>query len=216
MKTKTRRVIIAILMVSVMISAQDLFAQALEINGFAGWQFGGTAKLYDGDFRINDAMNYGGKIAVGMSATTFAEISYMRSDTEGQFFPFSTSEQPSELIPLSSNYIHIGGLQQVEFGPVTPFATIGLGLVVWSPKTSALSSKTQFSITVGGGVKIWLTKILGIRLQGSIMMPMILNGVGIGCGIGTGGSSCGTNVYTRITPFQGEFSGGLIIKLTPN
>jgi hypothetical protein len=44
---------------------------------------------------------------------------------------------------------------------------------------------------------------------------MIFNGVGFGCGIGTGRSSCGSNVYTRITPFQGEFSGGLIIKLSP-
>jgi len=49
-----------------------------------------------------------------------------------------------------------------------------------------------------------------------MLMPMVFNGIGFGCGIGGGGSSCGTNVYTRITPFQGEFSGGLIIKISPN
>lgn len=197
-----------------MVLVQDMRAQEIELNGFAGWQLGGTARLYDGDFRINDAMNYGGKIAVGMSSTTFAEISYMRADTEGRFFPFIG--QPSEMVPFSSNYIHVGGLQEVDFGPVSPFATLGLGLAVWSPKTSALNSKTQFSFTFGAGLKIWLTDFLGIRLQGSMLMPMVYNGFGFGCGIGTGGSGCGSSLYTRITPFQGEFSGGLMIKLSPN
>ncbi|MEN8155360.1 MAG: hypothetical protein ABFS10_00295 [Bacteroidota bacterium] len=214
MKQKIEKLLIAILIVSVMISVQDLRGQAIEINSFAGWQFGGTARLYDGDFRIQDAMNYGGKIAVGMSSTTYAEISYMRADTEGRFYPiFGTV---SEVVPFSSNYIHVAGLQEVHFGPVAPFTTIGLGLAVWSPKTAQLNSKTQFSATLGAGLKIWLTDFLGIRLQGSMLMPMVFNGFGFGCGIGTGGSSCGSSVYTRITPFQGEFSGGIILKLTPN
>ena len=34
--------------------------------------------------------------------------------------------------------------------------------------------------------------------------------------IGTGGAGCGGGVYTRLTPFQGEFSGGLIIRISPN
>ena len=91
-----------------------------------------------------------------------------------------------------------------------------LGLVIWDPKTSLLNTKAQFSATAGAGLKIWLTDMLGIRLQGSMMMPMVFNGFGFGCGIGTGGSGCGTNVYTRITPFQGEFSGGLILRISKN
>lgn len=197
-------------------SSMDISAQAIEINGFTGWQLGGTARLYDGDFRINDAQNYGGKIAIGLSTTTYAELSYIRSDTEGKFYPFAIGQNPSESIPLSSNYIHIAGLQEVDMGRLAPFLTIGLGLAIWDPKTSALNTKTQFSATVGGGFKIWLTDAIGIRLQGSMLMPMIFNGFGFGCGISSSGSSCGTNLYTRITPFQGEFSGGIIIKLTPN
>ncbi len=196
-------------------SLQDLAAQPIEIHGFAGWQLMGKANLYDGEFRMEDALNYGGKIAVGLSTTTYAEVSYMRADTEGRFYPYY-SGGPSESIPFSSNYIHIAGLQEVHFGPVAPFATIGLGLAIWDPKTDQLNSKVQFQITAGAGVKIWITDFLGIRLQGGMMLPMIVNGAGFGCGIGTGGSSCGANVYTRITPFQGEFSGGLIIKLHAN
>jgi len=213
MKTRINRLFIALFAILALGSTQDIKAQAIEINGFTGWQLGGRANLNYGDeFRIDDAMNYGGKIAVGLSTTTFAEISYMRSDTKGDYIPYSLLEQPVRDIPFSSNYIHIGGLQEVDMGPIAPFVTIGLGLAIWDPKTAQLNTKTQFSATFGGGLKIWLTDFLGIRLQGSMMMPMVFNGIGFGYGSGGGGAS----VYTRITPFQGEFSGGIIIKITPN
>ncbi len=215
MKKHMKRLGIILFLIGNLVLSSDIQGQAIELNGFAGWQLGGRANLWDGEFKINDAMNYGGKIAVGLSTTTYAEISYMRSDMEGRFYPYAIGDR-SELIPFSSNYIHIAGLQEVHMGPVAPFMTIGMGLAVWSPKTAQLNSKTQFSATLGGGVKIWLSDFLGLRLQASMLMPMIFDGFGFGCGIGTGESSCGSNLYTRITPFQGEFSGGLIIKIQPN
>ena len=215
MKRNVHNFWIILVLVSALVISQDLAGQVIEVNGFAGWQLGGRARLYDGDFRIDDAMNYGGKLAVGLSTTTYAEVSYIRSDTRGQFIPYPIGS-PSEYIDFSSNYIHIGGLQEYPFGMVSPFATIGLGMAIWSPKSSQYNGKTQFSATIGAGLKIWLTDFLGIRLQGSMLMPMVFNGFGFGCGIGTGGTSCGSNLYTRITPFQGEFSGGLIFKLSPN
>ena len=214
MKRRVARIVLTLAITTLLISVQDLSAQTIEINGFAGWQFGGTAKLYDGDFEINGAMNYGGKLAVGLSSSTFVEISYMRADTEGRYYPYLDS--PSDLLPFSSNYIHIGGLYEANMGRIAPFGTIGFGMVIWDPKTSQLNTKTQFSITAGAGLKIWLSDILGIRLQGSMMMPMVWNGAGFGCGVGTGGAGCSGGVYTRVTPFQGEFSGGLIIKISPN
>jgi hypothetical protein len=214
MNTKRTRLLIAMLLITISLSIQEISAQAIELNGFYGYQLHGTAKLYDGDFRINDAANYGGKLSVALASTTHVEVSYMRSDTEGRFYPFIGT--PGDLVSFSSNYIHIAGLQEADLGRIKPFATLGAGFVVWSPKSSQYNSKTQFSATFGGGLKIWLTDAVGIRLQGSMLMPMVWNGAGFGCGIGTGGSGCGANVYTRITPFQGEFSGGLILRISPN
>jgi len=214
MKNRLKGTVIALMMTVTILITQELSGQIIEINGFTGYALNGTAKLYDGDFKINDAQNYGGKLAFGVSSTTFLELSYMRSDTEGRFFPFLGS--PGDLVSLSSNYIQVGGLQEADLGRVAPFGTVAVGMVVWSPKSSQYNTKTQFAATVGGGLKIWLTETIGIRLQGSMLMPMVWNGVGFGCGIGTGGANCGGNVYTRITPFQGEFSGGISIRLSPN
>jgi opacity protein-like surface antigen len=192
--------------------SSSLSAQSIELNGYTGWHFGGKIKFYEGEFKINDAQNYGGKLAYGLSETTFVEASYLRADSEGQWRPYS-SLLPSETIEMSSNYIHIAGLQQLNYGKLAPYATLGLGVAWFAPKNNnEYRTSTQFSATFGAGVKIFITEMIGIRLQGSMLMPMIFQGVGFG--FGTGGVSAGA--YSRITPFQGEFSGGLIIRIPTN
>ena len=135
---------------------------------------------------------------------------------EAQFFPYYAGG-PGEVVSLSSNYIQIGGLQQMDLGgKIFPYATLAGGLTVWSPKTNGYSGYTQFSFSFGAGAKIWITDNFGIRLQGTMLMPLVYQGAGLGCGIGTGGASCGAGLYTRITPFQGEFSGGLVFRFSSN
>lgn len=203
---------VALIATALIYSSHTVSAQSIEINAFTGWQLNGKANLYDGEFRIDDSQNYGGKLAIGVSTTTFIEVSYMRTDSEGQFFPYY-SGSPGDKVPFSSNWIQVGGLQEMDLGRVDPYGTFALGLTVWSPKSSGYNSYTQFSMTVGAGLKIWLTDFLGIRLQASMLMPMVYNGVGFGCGIGTGGAGCSGGLYTRITPFQGEFSGGIVFRI---
>jgi len=215
MNTKRSKLYIGMLLIMTTISMQDLYAQAIEINGFYGWQLAGTVKLYDGEFMLESAPNYGGKLSVGLSSTTHFEVSYMRSDTEGRFKPYNIGIEPGNVYQVSSNYIQLGGLQEVDLGKIRPFGTLALGTVIWAPKEVS-GTKWQFAFSLGAGFKIWLSDNIGLRAQGSMMMPMVYNGAGFGCGIGTGGSSCGANVYTRITPFQGEFSGGIILRINPS
>lgn len=215
MNLRLQKIFIALFLTLVIFSSNELSAQTIELNAFTGWQLNGTAKLYDGDFKIEDAQNYGGKLAVGLSSTTSVELSYNRTDTKGRYYPFYSGLVGDDVL-FSLNYIQIGGVQEVDLGRIHPYGTITAGITVWSPKTSGYSSYTQFSATVGGGLKIWLSDMLGIRLQGTMLMPMVYNGAGFGCGIGTGGSGCSGGLYTRITPFQGEFSGGVIIRIKTN
>lgn len=213
MKTRLLKTFVAAFLLITFISAENISAQIIEITPFAGYQLGGKANLYEGEFKIDNAMSYGGRLAVGLSTTTFVEFTYLRSDTEGQFRYGGTI---GDKTPLSSNYIQLGGLQEMDMGILSPFITVAGGLAVWSPKNSSdFSTYTQFAFSFGGGTKIWITDNIGLRIQATMLMPLVWGGVGFGCGIGTGGSSCGANVYTRITPFQGEFSGGLIIKINP-
>lgn len=203
--------LITLFVASIIISTQNLSAQTIELNAFTGWQLNGKANLYDGEFRIDDAQNYGGKLAYGLSSLTSFELSYNRTDTKGRFYPYYTGSVGDD-VEFSLNYIQIGGVQAVDLGRIHPFGTYTVGMNVWSPKTSGYTSYTQFSMTVGGGLKIWLSDMLGIRLQGTMLMPMIWNGAGFGCGT----YGCTGGLSARITPFQGEFSGGVIIRIKTN
>jgi len=209
-----KKTILILIVPLLLLNIFSLRGQTIELNGFTGYQLGGKARLYDGDFEIDNAQNYGGKIAVGIVPDLMIEISYMRADTRGRLIP--VSGEISDYLDFSSNYIQLGGLQQIDLGRAAPFITAGIGVSVWAPKTSTVDTKTQFSGILGGGLKLWLTDAVGIRLQGTMLMPMVFNGFGFGCGIGTGGANCGSNLYTRVTPFQGEFSGGLIFRFSPN
>ena len=215
MNTKNNSLFIAMLLIITGIGIQDLHAQVIELNGFYGWQLNGKANLYNGEFIMQNAPNYGGKLALGLSTTTFVELSYMRSDSEGYFKPYNISEGLGETYQYNSNYITVGGLQEVDLGKIRPFGTIGMGTVIWSTKEFS-GNKWQFQFSLGAGLKFWLSDRIGLRVQGNMMMPLVYNGVGFGCGIGTGGSGCGGAVYTRITPFQGEFSGGIILRIGNN
>ncbi len=213
MKNNLLKSFIAVVLFITVVSNEDTSAQIIEISPFVGYQLGGKANLYTGEFKIDNAMSYGGRLAVGLSTTTFVEFTYLRSDTEGQYRYVGTI---GDKTPLSSNYIQLGGLQEMDMGIFSPFVTLAGGLAVWSPKNSGdFSTYTQFAFSFGGGTKIWITDNIGLRLQATMLMPLVYNGAGFGCGIGTGGASCGGGLYTRITPFQGEFSGGIIIKINP-
>jgi len=190
-------------------------AQSIELNGFAGYQLMGKAKFYDGDFRIDNAMNYGGKIALGLEQDFSVEFSYMRADTRGRFYPF-WEPGLGDYVEFSSNYFNFAVVRSLPMGAIEPYSTLGIGWVWWNPASGGFDGQSQFQATFGLGAKIWLTDVIGIRIQGSMLMPMLFNGVGFGCGIGTGGSNCGAHAYTTVTPFQGEFSGGLVIRLSAN
>jgi hypothetical protein len=54
--------------------------------------------------------------------------------------------------------------------------------------------------------------VVGIMLRGRLLMPMYFGGLGIYAG--TGGS--GVSVNSVVAPLQGDFNGGLLIKLGGN
>jgi len=64
-------------------------------------------------------------------------------------------------------------------------------------------------MTLGGGVKIWLSDRIGIRAQGRLLLPMMWAGAGLS--VGTGGTGFSLGAGTAMV--QGDFTGGLIIAL---
>jgi len=73
------------------------------------------------------------------------------------------------------------------------------------------SDQWFFSVALGGGAMIDISDALGIRLQGRFLLPLTFSGVG--CGIGTGGASCGGGAGFWAPMLSDDLSAGLYIKL---
>lgn len=189
-----------------------IFAQrGVEIVPFAGYMFGGSIKYVQGKLNVSDGMDYGVSILVPVQSLIDIELNYTRMDSKASFRAYSGYPlyPDYEINNLSSNYFQIGGISKFykSDSKVTPFGSLSLGATWFS--SPDIDDVWRFSAIVGLGVKIMFSERVGIMLRGRLMMPMTFDGAGFY--FGTGGSGLTMNSY--VAPLQGDFNGGLIIKL---
>jgi hypothetical protein len=185
----------------------------LELTPFAGYQFGGKLRMYQGDLKFKDNMNYGLVLDYEIATDSKLEFLWAQMNTTAEFRPYYGWEEYRGSFDLDINYFQIGGVREINNGQVRPFGAFTLGATYFHPKDNIVSDSWQFSMTLGGGAKIWLSDRVGIRLQGRLLMPMYFTGVGIYAGIGTGGASGGLGVGAGATVLQGDLSAGLMIAI---
>jgi len=189
-----------------------LFSQGIEIVPFAGYMFGGSTKYTQGKLDVKDGMNYGVSILVPVQALVDVEINYTRMDSRATFRKYSgyPGYNDQDIDNLATNYFQIGGISKFysSNSMVSPFGSFSLG-ATWFSSPDLTDDTWRFSATVGLGVKIMFSDRVGIMLRGRLLMPMSFAGVGFYAG--SGGSGLTMNSY--VTPLQGDFNGGLIIKL---
>ena len=199
-------------------------AQArVEISGFAGWAFSdgvdGDAQLgIDGNFydRVDpkDSVTFG--FSVGVLATEHAEVGFM------------FGRQPSTLVADGTNQREIGDMNVSTYhgyfgynwgdpdGMVRPFFFGGLGATTFGEVTGAIAgqtrtinSETQFSTTWGGGVKLYPSPNVGVRI-GLHFTPTYIKSDAGGwwCDPWYGCYLVGNAQYSN----QFQFNGGIIFR----
>ncbi len=187
-----------------------VFSQGVEIVPFVGYMFGGSVNFYEGKYKVTDGMDYGVSVLVPIRQVVDLEINYTRMDSEGKFtaypgYPAFTDKQTA----MSTNYFQIGTVKAITLQnpKVIPFGSFSLG-ATWFDFAD-FDGRVLFSITAGLGAKFMFSDRVGIMLRGRFMLPMFFGGVGFYAG--SGGSGLSLNSYSAI--IQGDFNGGLIIKL---
>lgn len=208
-----RRAVVVMLAVLVF-SPSVSRAQKVEVTPFVGYQFGGEVPVRDGNLRIGDDMNYGLSLDVTVRRNGQVQASYTRSDTQLFFDEYRVGKRA--IYDVSVNYWQVGGLYR--FNPtatVRPFLSLTLGATHFGvgdkldPAVRNLSSDTFFSMVLGGGVKIFPSQRIGVRLQGHLYSTILDSSSGFwcsfpgGCGVGLSGWSV----------FQGDVSAGLTVAM---
>ncbi len=144
-----------------------VFAADFEITPFAGYTWGGEFKeeTTGTTLTVDENTSYGIMLDIKQTEDSQIEIYYSRQSTRLQA-KSSEFYAGTPLFDMDIDYIHIGGTYGTASGKVKPFVVGTLGVTHMAPKGEGLDSVTKFSLSLGGGAKIYFTDHLGMRIEG--------------------------------------------------
>lgn len=205
----------SLLVALILLSTSSLFAQ-VELSGYGGWLWTGSIYLpsysgyYDGqDAKATDMGNYGARIGFRMPTHVIAEFDWTHTNFD---FEYRDIYGEKAVVPVSANYYLAGGVREMQEGPTTPYGIFNIGAVNFK-NTESGDNATYFATGFGFGVKHFFNDKIGIRLQARLLIPMMFGGGYFGCGVGTAGGGCSSGAYSYSTLLQGDFTGGIVLKL---
>ncbi len=201
----------SLLLALFLISSSSLFAQ-VELTPYGGWFWTGSVYIpsYSGyfngqDAKVTDMGNYGVRLGVRLPSFMIAEFEWNHTNFD---LTYRDLDGDKASIPVSSNYYWLGAVRELKEGPMIPFGIFNIGAVNFKNTEDDVNA-TYFAIGFGGGIKYFMSDKVGIRLQARLMAPMTFNGIYVGCGM----YGCGSGASTYSSIIQGDFTGGIILKL---
>jgi len=174
----------------------------VEITPFAGYHIGGSFEdnTTGAALDAKEGAVYGLALDLADTPETQYELYYGFQRTQvtgGGTFGGET------LFDLDVHYLHLGGTYMFQGEKVRPYIAGGLGATHFVPDGSGMSSKTYFSFSLGGGVKLPLSSRVGLRLEGRGFLTILPDSTAIFC-VSSGGAACRVNV-------QGDVFGQFLV-----
>ena len=181
-------------------------AQGIELTPFGGYRFGGdffeivTGQPVDTD----GAPAVGAIVDIPLGNGLQVEGVFTHQDTHVTVQP--TPFGPSARWRVSVDHFQGGALQEYSEGRVRPFAIGTLGLTRYA---GGGDSEMRFSLGAGGGVKLFPTSRVGVRLNTQVSATFVYVDANVGaCSPGI----CFFGIDTDVV-WQIEFSTGLIFRI---
>lgn len=183
------------------------YSQKFEITPFGGYVFPARWSGPNGSVYFNGNAQYGGMLSLGISPSVDVDFIYNRIDTKASPDVLGYS---FEEFSLSENYYMLGITKNFRVSQMaSPFIGFNMGGVYFAPKSSEYYSYWFFAMGIDAGVKVYFSKVIGLRLQAQLMMPVQYGGFSFYYGSTGGGSA----VYVNSTMLDFGFTGGLIFRI---
>lgn len=177
----------------------------VEITPFIGYRFGGDFEygLQDNNLELDESQSYGIVLDYNIDRDQQLEFCFSRQDTS---FKAEGWLQDKTDVDVTVDYYHIGGVYLITGEKLRPFVSGGIGVTHLSPKGSGLSSETKASMALGTGVKWYVLKNLGLRLEAKGIYTFVHSDTALFSNNGN------LSVYTKSTGIiQGEGFAGLML-----
>ena len=186
----------------VVFSAVQMGYSQIELGVFTGYQFGSRTYVSNGQFVIDDGQDYAISLGAEVRPGMIVQFEYTYIPTTAYLDQFVRTD----LGELDIHYWQIGAQSPHAVGDnVDIYGLFMLGGTTFSPKDPFYQTTTKFSLSLGGGAKIWISDRVGIKLQGRFLVPVTWGGLTFG--------TSGTGFTTGSALLSGDLGGGLVFKL---
>jgi opacity protein-like surface antigen len=197
------KAIILLLMASLV---TNTYAQEKELSVFTGYRVGGEFEDINtgATVKIDEGSSY--SVVFDSYLDEYSAIEVLYSYQPTNLKPGGTFSG-SKIFNLDIEYFHIGGIRFYPDEKVTKYVVGTIGATHMSPSRGGLDSETRFSLGLGGGLKMPLTKKLALRVEGRGYGTLFSSDSAVFC------SNGGCNVHVAGSAFwQFEVSAGLSLK----
>lgn len=142
-----------------------------EITPFAGYRLSGdfdasSSNSFDPDLNIEveEGAAFGLLFDIPLNENWAIELLANRQESSF-IIDEGLLEPETELGDVTLTYLHAGLLVQWNTGTVTPFFTGSVGLARIDPEFDELDADNRFSASLGGGLKVFFSDNVGLRLE---------------------------------------------------
>ncbi len=144
-----------------------VMAAGFEITPFAGYTWGGEFNdaVTNTKLEVKESNNYGLMLDINQDPQSQIELYFSNQSTQLHANQGLFTGNP--LFNMDIQYYHIGGTYSPsDPGKIRGFLAGSLGATHMVPQGPNLDSVTKFSLSLGGGVKLYATDHIGFRLEG--------------------------------------------------
>jgi hypothetical protein len=178
MKTRVLLILLAVSLAGAATASAQLRSGTVELNGFAGYLFGGSFgnarndPNYDYSYHIDvgNDLNYGGRIGYNFNSLFEVEFEYARTDTNFVRQARHADVPNQDFGDLGIQYFM--GYLTFNFGHGrgVPYFTIGGGAADFDASLlgGVGQSKTYGTAAIGGGYKYFFNPHFGLRADGRL------------------------------------------------
>jgi opacity protein-like surface antigen len=146
--------------------------RSIEIVPFTGYQIGGKFEDEETDttLELADASSWGFLVDYDYTKDTQIEFYYSHQESELSSGGLIGRDK---LFDMDVDYYHIGGTYKWRQDKWEPFVVGTVGVTRFDPESSEADSLTRFSLGLGGGVRYFPAKRVGIYLGGRAFVTLV-------------------------------------------
>jgi hypothetical protein len=219
----TLLIVVLIVAFALPMSAGAQQKKNIDITPTVSYMWGGSFDTFEGEIDLKDGMQYGVILSREVAHEVCMELSWATMSSRATFVPYYIGT-PTDLegldMKVNIHYFQLGAVHEISKGKAKPFMGFSMGAVLFHPGESTYRSLSsgvsyttedtwRFAMSGVAGVKISLSEMVSLRVQGRLFLPVYFSGGGLW--VGTGGVSAGLSGGIPIV--QGDVGAGLTFSL---